>query len=160
MRKAQVTTGTAVREHVPGSKLPPVFRTTDETASFHRCKPAGRGLCGASATSAPKAPRPTPLRGIAMHGRFSEPAGQRPDSDRWQVQDSNLRSNTATNLQTSTRSLVTCGFLARLTTSARIPHDQRHPVSDSWTQQGGPAERPDVRYSCSAQDARLCWFRT
>jgi len=68
-----------------------------------------------------------------MFDRFNKPAGQRPVNGRWQVQDSNLRRHTPTDLQSARRSVVTCGYGTHLPTSPQIPHDQRHIVSDSWT---------------------------
>jgi hypothetical protein len=51
----------------------------------------------------------------------------------WQVQDSNLRRHKPTDLQSSAPRVVTYGFVDHPPTSPRIPHEQRHTVSDSWT---------------------------
>ena len=46
-------------------------------------------------------PEPIPLPGIPRRASTGKRAGQRPFSTRWQVQDSNLRSYTATDLQSA-----------------------------------------------------------
>jgi hypothetical protein len=99
------------------------------------------GLQGTDSALARKHRIPIPLRGIGMRRELIKPAGQRLFLDQWQVQDSNLRSNTATDLRASATSVVACGFTGRLQTSSRIPHNQRHTVSDSWTEPGSPENR-------------------
>jgi hypothetical protein len=105
--------------------------------------PHGDGDVGTDVHRAARISRP---RAVALRraliGAFHGPA---PDhagvGDR--VQDSSLRRYTPTLLQSSPCGVVvTCGFVVDLPTSPRIPHDQRHTVSDSWTRPGSSLTSP------------------
>ena len=87
-------------------------------------------------------------------------AGQRPFSREWQVQDSNLRRHTPTDLQSSAHNVVTCGFVAHHETSSRIPHDQRRIVDHNRTRPDSSDLRCDSDNSSGCSTCSIAGLHT
>ena len=114
LTKAQVRGGLpgSSRQPAPGT-CPRIPHGPDLDNPRHRRFRRSEGVQrseGPHATDPPKSIPSPRMRGRASTGKRP---GQRPFSTRWQVQDSNLRRHTPTDLQTVDAHPVTCGFAHR-----------------------------------------------